>query len=42
MQTDPTARHSPIGSLQRVCYLVHLVRDAGWQQPWDATTSTPP
>jgi hypothetical protein len=21
MQTDPTARHSPIGSFQRVCYL---------------------
>jgi hypothetical protein len=27
MQTDPTARHSPIGSFQRVCYLVHLARD---------------
>jgi hypothetical protein len=22
MQTDPTARHSPIGSFQRTCYLV--------------------
>jgi hypothetical protein len=33
MQTDPTARHSPIGSFQRVCYLVHLARTAGWQQP---------
>jgi hypothetical protein len=27
MQTEPTARHSPIGSFQRVCYLVHLARD---------------
>jgi hypothetical protein len=27
MQTDPTARHSPIGSFQRVDYLVHLARD---------------
>jgi hypothetical protein len=27
MQTDPTARHSPIGSFQRVCCLVHLARD---------------
>ena len=27
MQTDPTARHGPIGSFQRVCYLVHLARD---------------
>jgi hypothetical protein len=27
MQTNPTARHSPIGLSQRVCYLVHLVRD---------------
>jgi hypothetical protein len=23
MQTGPTARHSPIGSFQRVCYLIH-------------------
>jgi hypothetical protein len=23
MQTDPTARHSPIGSFQRKCYLAH-------------------
>jgi len=23
MQTDPTARHSPIGSFQRYCYVVH-------------------
>ena len=23
MQTDPTARHSPIGLFQRVCYVVH-------------------
>jgi hypothetical protein len=27
MQTDPTARHSPIGSFQRADYLVHLARD---------------
>jgi hypothetical protein len=27
MQTDPTARHSPIGSFQRIDYLVHLARD---------------
>jgi hypothetical protein len=29
MQTDPTARHSPIGLFQRVWYLVHLAR-VGW------------
>ena len=27
MQTDPTARHSPTGLFQRVCYLVRLARD---------------
>jgi hypothetical protein len=27
MQTDPTARHSPMGLFQRISYLAHLVRD---------------
>jgi hypothetical protein len=29
MQTDPTARHSPVGSFQRVCYLVLWLATAG-------------
>jgi hypothetical protein len=28
MQIGPTARHSPIGLFQRVCYLVHVVGDS--------------
>jgi hypothetical protein len=28
MQTDPTARHSPLGLFQRVCYLVHAAGDS--------------
>ena len=33
MQTDPTARHSPIGSFQRKCYLARAVASTGpiWQ-----------
>jgi hypothetical protein len=38
MQTDPTARHSPIGPFQRVCYLVHLARDGRMA----AAPGTPP
>jgi hypothetical protein len=42
MQTDPTARHSLIGSFQRVCYLVLWRATAGERQPWNATTSLHP
>jgi hypothetical protein len=43
MQTDLTARHSPIGLFQRVSYLVHLASDGpGGSSPWNAATSTPP
>ena len=33
MQTDPTARHSPIGSFQRKCYLARAAASTGpiWQ-----------
>lgn len=33
MQTDPTARHSPIGSFQRKCYLAPAAASTGpiWQ-----------
>jgi hypothetical protein len=33
MQTDPTARHSPVGSFQRVCNLVLWLATAGGRQP---------
>jgi hypothetical protein len=36
MQTDPTARHSPIGSFQRRCYVVNAPAATGQLLPSSA------
>jgi hypothetical protein len=41
MQTDPSARHSPIGLFQRVWYLVHLARDGRGCRPWTPPPAPP-